>query len=630
MKEATVTGDLGERKLMLGNEAIARGAIEAGVAFAASYPGTPSTDILETLAEASSQYGIRVEWSINEMVAFEKAMGVSLAGLRAMVSMKHAGMNWITDPLSIAVLGGVRGGVVIVTADDPGCHSSANEQDNRFYGMFFKIPVLEPSDPQESKDLTRRAFEISERIGLPVVLRSVTRVSHARGDVLLGEIDERQRIPSIDLDPERFCLTTARSLKRHHWLNDRQDVVKEVLRAENLDLLEWNGQRTNVITSGVAYTYVKEAVEMLGVEGLVGILKVGGIHPPPVNHITKILEASDLVMVVEEGAPFLELHTRAISSEVKGTPEIVGKMSKDLREGGELTTEAVAQFIANFVGVDAGPRVNQALQKEIAELVPPRSATFCAGCPHSATFYVLSKIRRDLKKKGHSRIFFVGDIGCYSLGIYPPYEIGDAKYSMGSSTAVAQGLSEFVDDKVLAIMGDGTFYHSGIPGLLNGVYNKSDITFLIVDNGVIGMTGNQPHPGSGFTATGEKGGRVPIEKIIRGCGVESLEIVDSFHIKELEGALIRALAYPGVSVVISRNLCALEKRRLLRKEGSVAPRYFVDQELCNECFTCLRRFSCPAIYLRDDRPAIDEGACLGCSACAQICPTGAIQVEGHG
>jgi indolepyruvate ferredoxin oxidoreductase alpha subunit len=299
-------------------------------------------------------------------------------------------------------------------------------------------------------------------------------------------------------------------------------------------------------------------------------------------------------------------------------------MSKHLKEGGELTVESVARFLAECLEVEMKPQAGVSVEEEVAALIPPRSSTFCVGCPHSASFYVLSKIRRTLKKKKGPKIFFVGDIGCYSLGIYPPYEIGDAKYSMGSSLAVAQGLSEFAEEKILAVMGDGTFFHSGIPGLLNGVYNKCDITFLVLDNSVIGMTGIQPNPGSGIKATGEQGGQICIEDLIRGCGVEFLEIAESFQIQQLEEKLTRALGFPGLAVVISRGLCAMEKRRLLRAEGVDAEKYAIDEESCKQCLTCLRRFSCPAIFLRDDQPVIDEEACLGCSVCAQVCPTGAI------
>ena len=611
---------------MLGNEAIARGALEAGVSFAAGFPGTPSTEILESLALLSGEFGLRVEWSINEKVAFEKAMGVSLCGLRAIVSMKHAGMNWIADPLSVAVLGGVKGGVVIITADDPNCHSSANEQDNRFYGMFFRIPVLEPSDPQEAKEMTRQAFEISEKTYLPVIIRTVTRVAHTRGDVALGNIIRNRKIPSFEPGKDRFYLTTSRSLNRNFWLIEQQDNVKELLQSFNFEVLENEGQTTNIITSGVAYTYVKESINILGVEKKVGILKVGVIHPLPEHYITGVLECSDLVIVIEEGFPFLEMSIRALSSQIEHRCRIVGKMSKHIKEGGELTVEKVLRVISEQVGVSTSFQIHREPPQDLPSIIPPRTPTFCAGCPHSATFYVLAKIQKKLKKRNHTDMLIATDIGCYSMGINPPYEVGDVKYSMGAGLGVAQGLAEFLDHKIVAVIGDGTFFHAGIPGVLNALYNKNKVTILILDNGVIAMTGMQPTPSVGITATGSQGGKIPIEEVVKGCGVESMAVVDSYDIKEMEVKLLEALDYPGLSVIISRRLCAVEQRRFWNKAGKVPTPYYIDTAICNQCLICLKRFSCPAIYTEHEQPLIDKNLCIGCSVCSKVCPKEAIRL----
>jgi indolepyruvate ferredoxin oxidoreductase, alpha subunit len=619
----------GDRIMMLGNEAIARGAIEAGVQFAAAYPGTPATDILETLAGFSKEHKFHAEWSVNEKVAFEKAMGVSLLNLRAIISMKHAGMNWIADPLSVSVLGGTRGGLVIVTADDPNCHSSANEQDNRFYGMFFKIPVLEPSDPQEAKEMTREAFELSERISLPVILRSVTRVSHSRGDVLMGEITQkaRKRV-AFEEDPARFYLTTSRSLSRHFWLIQQQEAIKKEVESSPFNQLAHQGEKTVLFTSGIAYTYVKEAIKLLNPTEKVGILKIGIVYPLPALHVKKVLEKVDLVLVVEEGDPFMEMNLKAIASELEKPPRILGKMSGHVRYGGELTIDSVIESISDLLHLSFPTQKNQKNIQEAEKLIPPRTTTFCAGCPHSATFYVLSKIQKDMAKKMKQKVVFLGDIGCYSMGNQPPYKIGDVKYSMGAGIGVAEGIAEFSDHKVIALIGDGTFYHAGFPGLLNAVYNGSNLTLVILDNSITAMTGMQPTPGTGMTAMGVKTTTVRMEEIIKGCGVEYLEVVDSFDIKRLEEKILDSFEHRGVSVVIARNLCAIELKRELQKAGKKPAVYRVNKDLCKKCLLCLKSFSCPAISQSADTILIDESLCLGCGVCQKVCPSEAIELSG--
>jgi len=566
-----------DKDFLLGNEAIAWGAIEANVDFVAGYPGTPSSEVLETLARYADQYGIYVEWSTNEMVAFENALGASLAGLRAMVTMKHAGFNWIIDPLSVAVLSGVRGGLVILTADDPNCHSSANEQDNRFYGLFLRILTLEPSDPQEAKDMTLEAFTLSEKAQLPVILRSVTRVGHSRSDVLLKKIPPKDRQAHFERDPERFFVTGSRALQRHRWQLQQQPLL--INQAENLrfnKLRQKGGEKNCIVTSGVAYTYIEDALRMLEIDE-VAILKIGSAYPLPKSLIKEALSGRETLLVVEEGGPFIELQLKAFASDLSLPVHIFGKMSGHIPEAGELNVDIVARAIAKWLGREEPPMTfRKDVSEEVNKILPPRTMVFCAGCPHTGTMYAMKKVINKRK----DRPFVAGDIGCYTLMCFPPHELGDAKFSMGTSIGVASGLSRALKEKTIAVIGDSTFIHAGVPGLINCVYNKSNVTLVICDNRTTAMTGGQPHAGTGFTAMKEPTKQLDIEKLVMGCGVEFLEVTDPYDIQKTEGALERALNYEGVSVVISRKECALQATRESLRLGKKLPSYKVDLEKC--------------------------------------------------
>jgi indolepyruvate ferredoxin oxidoreductase alpha subunit len=566
-----------KQDFLLGNEAIAWGAIEANIDFIAGYPGTPSSEILETLADYSDEYGIYAEWSTNEMVAFENALGASLAGQRAMVTMKHAGMNWIIDPLSVAVLSGVRGGLVIVTADDPNAHSSANEQDNRFYGLFLKIFTLEPSDPQEARDMTVEAFSLSEKSQLPVILRSVTRVGHSRSNVILNEIPPKDKQSFFQRDPERFFVTGSRALKRHLWQLQQQSLLESL--ADSLrfnQLIQKGNEKKCIVTSGVAYTYVQDALGILKADN-VAILKIGSVFPLPKSLIKEGLSTKETVLVVEEGGPFIEFQLKALASDLSLPVRIFGKMSGDISEAGELNVDIVVKASAKWLGrVPPSIAIRQDVIQEVKEILPPRTMVFCAGCPHTGTMYAVKKVinKREVKP------IVTGDIGCYTLMCYPPHELGDAKYSMGTSINVASGLSKALREKAIAIIGDSTFIHAGIPGLINSVYNKSNIMIVICDNRTTAMTGGQPHAGTGMTAMKQETKQLDLEKLITGCGVEFIEVTDPYDIRATEEALERALNYEGVSVVIAQRECALQATREALRLGKRLPAYRVDPEKC--------------------------------------------------
>ena len=566
-----------KQDFLLGNEAIAWGAIEANIDFIAGYPGTPSSEILETLAHYSKEYGIYVEWSTNEMVAFENALGASLADQRAMVTMKHAGMNWVIDPLSVAVLSGVRGGLVIVTADDPNAHSSANEQDNRFYGLFLKILTLEPSDPQEAKEMTVEAFSLSEKSQLPVILRSVTRVGHSRSNVTLNEIPIKNRLAFFQRDPESFFVTGPRTLQRHRWQLHQQPLLEKLAEGLQFNKFHYTGKEKKcIVTSGVAYTYVQDALRVIKTDD-VAVLKIASVYPLPKSLIKEAISTIESVLVVEEGGPFIELQLKALASDLSLPVRIFGKMSGDIPEAGELNVDTVVKACAKWLGQAAPPiMIRQDILAEAKEILPPRTMVFCAGCPHTGTMYALKKVIG----KREAKPIVSGDIGCYTLMCYPPHELGDAKYSMGASISVASGLSKALKEKTIAIIGDSTFIHAGIPGLINSIYNKSNILVVICDNRTTAMTGGQPHAGTGMTATKQPAKELNLEKLITGCGVEFIEVTDPYDIHGTEEALERALKYEGVSVVIAQRECALQATREALLLGKKLSAYRVDPGKC--------------------------------------------------
>ena len=563
------------KDFLLGNDAIARGALEAGVDFVAGYPGTPSTEILESLAKVAKQYGMHVEWSTNEKVAFEAAMGASLAGLRAMITMKHAGFNWISDPLSVAVLGGVRGGFLIVTADDPGCHSSANEQDNRFYGLFFKLLTLEPSDPQEAKDMTEEAFSISEKTQLPVILRSLTRVSHARSNVTLGEIKPRERHASFQKEPpQRYFISGKTSVKGHAWLVDQQTLLEDICNKLPFNKVFPGEGNTCIVASGVAYSYVKDALGLLKLVGPT-ILKLGSVYPLPKSLVREAISGKETILVVEEGSPFVELQLKALASDLGVSTHIFGKMSGHIAEAGDLNVITLAKALAEFLG-QKFPQSYSGGEMVSQDILPVRTQTFCPGCPHNALAFAV----KDMIKKREHEPFVALDIGCYGIMSGAPYQLGDLKYSMGAGIGVASGMSKALGEKTVAFIGDGTLFHAGIPELINCVYNKSNITIIISDNRTTGMTGGQPNPGTGMTLVEGETKKLSLEGLVKACGVDFVRTTDPFDVDKTKKIVEEALDYDGVSVVISVRGCALEEDRLARRLGKAVSTYHVEESKC--------------------------------------------------
>lgn len=615
----------GEEVFLSGNSAIARGAIEAGVQIATSYPGTPASEILESLASVAKIFGIHAEWSTNEMVAFETAAGAAAAGLRSIVSMKHVGMNWVMDPLMVINMTGVDGGLVLVSADDPGGHSSQNEQDNRFYGMFAEILTLEPSSVQEAKDMTLIAFELSERLKLPVIIRSVTRLSHSGGNVLLGEIQRKRRKPKFERKPERWIARSIYTVKHHRWLHQQKEKIKRLVENFPFNTLEVRDVGSlGIIASGVSYSYAKEAVRLLNLKN-VGFLKIGS-YPFPEGLVRKMLNAVDKVLIVEEVEPFVEQQVQATKCRVKKDVQIRGKLTGDIPMEGELSTDIIAKALAKITGNEVKTRVTQVdgIIEKAKAITPPRPLAMCPGCPHRGGLFAL---RGAIRKLAKEETIVTGDIGCYGMGASTsPFGVSDTQLCMGASIGLGNGFAQAGIRHVIATIGDSTFIHAGIPALINAVYNNAKIKVLIFDNMITAMTGSQPHPAVGVLATGEKTTKISIEEIVKACGVRFVEVVDPYNLKATRDAIEKAIKFDGVAVVILRRLCSLERDREYRKKKIKPKPYAVDVEKCTGCKVCITQFGCPAIVWReeDKKAAIDLTLCDACGVCEQVCPLNAI------
>jgi indolepyruvate ferredoxin oxidoreductase alpha subunit len=619
----------GERVLLLGNEAVARGAIEAEVQVATSYPGTPASEILETIASVADKFGIHAEWSVNEMVAFETAAGAAIAGLRAMTSMKHVGMNWIMDPLMTVNQSGVRGGFVVVAADDPAAYSSQNEQDSRYYSKMAELLMLEPSDAAEAKEAIIKAFDISERLELPVLVRLVNRICHSRADVTLGPI-KREKRKGMFIRDRRWVMIAGSSRERHAWLHQRQREIQNIAQESMLNRLEGEGNELGIIAAGVTYTYVKDALRYLGLDEKVSILKIG-TYPLPRNLVLQLLDRVKTVLVFEEVEPIVEEQVKVIAFDGGKTCTIRGKLTGDVQREGGLDVDAVASSIAHVMGIKYEPWTpeEEAVVEETIKIAPPRRLLMCPGCPHIATFFVINQAAR---RATRGKIIYSGDIGCYSLGFYafePPRQ--DTQFCMGASIGVGCGLAHSgVEDVVVATIGDSTFIHAGIPPLINAVYNNARMVVVIFDNGTTAMTGHQPHPGTGVTATGSQTRKLNIEDIVKACGVEYVKVIDPYNIAESIDTVVEAMRYPGLSVIISRRQCILEWLRRSRREGVKIEPYSVDPEKCKGCKLCINEFGCPAITFQKENnvAVIDKVLCNGCGVCVQVCPSKAIHKGG--
>jgi len=603
--EVTLTSDApGASMFMLGNEAIARGAIEAGVQVVAAYPGTPSSEISETLVNNAKNTGMYAEWSINEKVALETAMAGAISGLRSLSIMKHVGVNVAHDPLMSASYMGL-GGLVLITADDPGQWSSQNEQDNRYIARQGYIPVLEPCSAQEAKDMMVDAFRLSEEFGQMFMLRSVTRIGHARSDVVLGGIQAEKRQGKFVKDPQRLVCLPA------NFRINRRQVIKRMTKIRGVvDTLPYNhitlkkGAKLGVIACGISYGYALEAIKWMGLEDKISILKIGTPYPLPEKLTQQLLKSVPEVVVVEELEPFVEDAVKVVAQDADIALKIHGKDVLSL--AGELSTRQVAEALSKLTGTK--PPIDFAaidkLREETASLLPLRPPTMCAGCPHRASLYAVNIACRRYQQETGIEPIKTSDIGCYALGANAPLNADDVAICMGGAFGLANGFAHVLDVPVVAHLGDGTFFHSGISPMINAVYNKSNMTMVVLDNSTTGMTGFQPHPG----ATGDTALDIKIEDIAKASGVKFVRVVDAFDLPKLIDVMGEAIRFKGPSVIVARRLCNIIDQREKRKTGEKTLPYVVDPEKCMSGAPPYCQTTCPLhIDIRGYVGLIKEG-----------------------
>jgi len=614
-----------QKVLMTGNEAMARGAIEAGVMMGTGYPGTPSSEILETLCLAAKEFGIYVEWSANEKVAFETAYGGSMTGLRTLVTMKHAGGNVVLDSLSKMVYTGVKGGFLLITCDDPGALSSSNEQDNRFLAQFVDMPVFEPSTPQEAKDMVLQGFEISEQYFLPLMIRSVTRLSHGKSKVELGKIQFLERKPFFsrhDGVRDRWFCCAFNHIEKHRKHHKSMDFFrKRYFETSPFNRVEASGNSSwGIITSGIAYNFAKEGLRMMGLEEKVSLLKMGIPYPLDEPLCIDFIKDKERILVFEESDPFLENQVRILAQKRGLMAAIHGQLTGDLERPGEMNFERTTACLEKVFRTQAPRKIFEEFRKENKQIVRRRPLTMCPGCPHRATHMALVKA---LKKLKIEKPIIFGDIGCYELGHEPPFDDIDSIYNMGAGVGLANGFAHSgMQEPVIALIGDSTLLHSGLPGFINAVHSKADITMIVFDNSTIAMTGHQASVNSSRTLLGDEAPAIDIAAILRATKPSFVRETSAFDIKNTQEAIEKAILTKGPSAVVAKGVCALEHDRIKRKQGLVVEPYKVDAEKCVGCRICTDKFGCPALIWNEEigKVEIDAFVCNGCAACVQVCP----------
>ena len=573
------------KKLMLGNQAVARGLYEAGCRFVSSYQGTATTEITEQAALYDEIYA---EWAPNEKVAAESAVGASLAGARSFCAMKHVGFNVAADPLFTASYTGVNGGLVVCVADDPGMHSSQNEQDSRHYAIASKLPMLEPSDSRECRDFVKAAYDISEKYDTPAMLRTCTRVAHSQCLVELHERDEHALKP-YERNPQKYVAAPANAVKRHVEVEKRMEALREFAETTELNRVEMGDTDIGFVTSGTCYLYVKEAFPKASV------LKLGLVNPLPVKLLSDFAAKVDRLIVVEELDGVIEAHMRAHGIRVDGGKDLFGYL-------GELSQNRIRKALGAALPAF----------KAYDETVPGRPPVMCPGCPHRGLFTVLSKLK----------LTVMGDIGCYTLGSGAPLNAVDSVLCMGASIGMAHGYTKMLGDEAarhtVAVIGDSTFMHSGITGVVNLAYNKSIATVLVLDNAITGMTGHQQNPTTGLTLQNEPTYPIRIEDVCRAAGIQRVRVVDPQDMAATEAAIKEEIAADAASVIIVRRPCQL------LKYVKAKPALSIDPDKCKGCRSCMK-IGCPAIRFVDKKASIDPTLCVGCGLCEQMCKFGAFE-----
>ena len=601
------------QEFLMGNQAIALGALAAGVRLVAGYPGTPSTEVLETVAK-NRQENTYVEWSVNEKSAMEVGAGAAYTGARTMVTMKQVGLNVAADPLMSLEYIGVKGGMVILVADDPGPISSQTEQDTRHFARFSKLPCFDPSTVQEAYDMVQEAFEYSEKYGTPVFFRSTTRVSHGYASIQVKDVEEYKNV-----EPEGFVKDTKRwvifpklSYQAHINIEARNEELAKVFSQYKRNLLIPAGDdckelKKGIVTGGFNYTYVTEAMADLG---QLRELKVSTPHPFPEQLAVEFLTGLEEVLCIEELDPVIERELIYIAGKYHLPVKILGKLSHHVKNSGENTRDSVLADIAAFMGRQL-PEQGENGQAVPAPELPVRPPVLCAGCPHRASFYAVKKAMQGRKT------IFCGDIGCYTMGNAMPLDMVDTCLCMGAGLGIAQGVGHIEPDtSCFAFVGDSTFFAAAIPGVVNAVYNQAEMTLVVLDNSTTAMTGHQPHPGTGHTMMGEVVAKVNIEAVLQGIGVTAVETVNPLDLAKSIEVVRKMAGLPGVKAIIFKYPCIA----ITKPEGKMA----VDIDKCVGCRKCIREIGCPGLIIRDGQVTIDESLCTGCGLCSQICPFEAI------
>ncbi len=601
-----------EQMLLLGNEAIARGALEAGVAFAAAYPGTPSSEIALQFFQISRESDLYFEYSANEKVALEVAAGAAMCGLRTMVTMKHVGVNVAADALMTLAYTGVNGPLVLVAADDPFMFSSQNEQDTRWYGKLSGLPILEPSTVAEAKEMAAHAFELSKDLKLPVILRTTTRINHSSGMVSLGPFRERVTRGTFEKNPFAYVCIPAVSRELHPRLLEKIAKAAAIADESPWNRVEGEG-KWGIVCNGVSYGYVSDAVRELGTADRFRILRVGFSHPFPDNLARRFLEGCEKVLVAEEGEPCLQEAVRNCAQQFGMTLPIHGKGDGLFSRLYEFDPMVVKKVIASCFDLPFTPPAP--IRTDDLPEAPARPPNLCPGCPHRATYVAVREVFGD-------EAVYPTDIGCYTLGLLPPLRMGDYLIAMGAGIGTAGGFARATGRKVVAFIGDSTFFHSGLSPLASAVYNNHDFMVVVLDNGTTGMTGHQPHPGVDLTHLNLERSPVSIEGAVHGLGVKNVITVNPFKYRKTVEALRELARHKGVSVLIARAPCPLYDRTLPHYRERRP--FQVNAAKCRGHKDCVSKVACPAFFVAEGMVRIDAERCTGCTFCAQICPENAI------
>ena len=585
------------RKYLLGNDAIAHACLESGIDFVSGYPGTPSSEVIDRL-RTQKDPAYYLEWSVNEKVAFENALAASWCGLRSIVTMKHVGLNVAADPLMTSSSTGTKGGFVILSADDPFAHSSQNEQDSRMYAKFAQIPCLDPASVQEAHDFIKNAWDISEKFALPVLFRPTTRICHSKSDVELGTPAPSERKGAFEKNPKQYVVVPAHTRPLHVELTKKQGAVSKYLVEAGYNTAEIRGKKC-VIAGGISASYVAEILPED-----ISFVKIGA-YPVDRDWLAEIVAQHEEILVVEELMPIIE---EAVLAAANGVA-VHGKLDGTLPHEGEFSTALVAKAL------DAvGFMENTYPESPVPAEVPARPAILCPGCLHRSVFYAMKKVFKDG--------IFPSDIGCYTLGL----QLGavDTTICMGASITVGSGIAHSIEGaEVVSTIGDSTFLHTGVNGLINAVYNNANQTVIILDNRITAMTGHQPNPNTGHTACGVESPKISLEELARACGVKFVEAVDPYDLTHLLAVLKEAKEREGVKVIIAKQPCVIMNKRL----GIKRSRYVVDSDRCLKCGACIR-YGCPALETDENGAARTTSLCTGCGVCADICPAGAIHRGG--